>query len=146
MIPIGDGNIFVEPIYLQAETSRLPELVRVVVANGNQIAMEPTLELSLKVLFGEVRPTLPGETPTATPSTTPVATSTPDPAATPGAAATPTPVGTPADVGNVADLARQANAAFERGQAALRDNDFATYGREMAEVERLLPLIVDLSQ
>ncbi len=146
MIPIGDGNIFVEPIYLQAETSRLPELVRVVVANGNQIAMEPTLELSLKVLFGEVRPTLPGETPTATPSTTPVATSTPDPAATPGAAATPTPVGTPADVGNVADLARQADAAFERGQAALRDNDFATYGREMDEVERLLNLIVDLSQ
>ncbi len=42
MIPIGNGNLFVEPIYLQAETSQLPELKRVVVVNGNRIAMEPT--------------------------------------------------------------------------------------------------------
>ncbi len=42
MIPIAESFLFVEPIYLQAENSRLPELKRVVVANGNDIAMEPT--------------------------------------------------------------------------------------------------------
>ncbi|MEX2031451.1 MAG: UPF0182 family protein, partial [Dehalococcoidia bacterium] len=44
MIPVGSSFLYVEPIYLQANNSRLPELVRVVVANGNQIAMEPTLD------------------------------------------------------------------------------------------------------
>ena len=40
MIPIEDSFLFVEPIYLQAEKSPLPELKRVIVANGNAIAME----------------------------------------------------------------------------------------------------------
>jgi uncharacterized membrane protein (UPF0182 family) len=46
MIPIDDSFLFVEPIYLQAENSPLPELKRVVVANGNIIAMEETFERS----------------------------------------------------------------------------------------------------
>tara|TARA_Y100000588_G_scaffold393974_1_gene512167 strand:+ start:1220 stop:4033 length:2814 start_codon:yes stop_codon:yes gene_type:complete len=60
MIPIGQSFLFVEPIYLQAENSRLPELVRVIVANGNSIAMEPTFERALEVVFGKARSTLPG--------------------------------------------------------------------------------------
>src|SRR5918992_569361 len=73
MIPIGRGNIFVEPIYLQAATSQLPELKRVVIVNGNRIAMEPTLERSLGVIFGQAGSTLPGAPgqppPTPTPPT-----------------------------------------------------------------------------
>src|SRR3990172_13035784 len=63
MIPIGNGNLFVEPIYLRATTSQLPELKRVVVANGNRIAMEPTLSRALDVVFGQALPTQPGTTP-----------------------------------------------------------------------------------
>ena len=37
MIPIGESFLFIEPIYLQADTSRIPELKRVMVANGNNI-------------------------------------------------------------------------------------------------------------
>ena len=59
MIPIGKGNLFVEPIYLQATTGSLPELKRIVVVNGNNIAMEPTLARSLEVVLGLAAPTSP---------------------------------------------------------------------------------------
>ncbi len=145
MIPIGNGNIFVEPIYLQAESSRLPELKRVIVVNGNQIAMEPTLERALAVLFGAAAPTPPTLDPDATP-----ATGSPTPAVSPTAAATaqatpvvtPTPGGTPATVGG---LAREADAAYERAQQALQRGDFATYGVEIARVEALIQQIVELT-
>jgi uncharacterized membrane protein (UPF0182 family) len=60
MIPIGQSFLFVEPIYLQADTSRLPELVRVVVANGNSIAMERTFDRALDVVLGRASSSLPG--------------------------------------------------------------------------------------
>jgi uncharacterized membrane protein (UPF0182 family) len=149
MVPIGSGNLFIEPIYLQAETSQLPELKRVVVVNGNQIAMEETLTRSLEVAFGLAAASgIEGAegTPVASPtvSGTPPAPVTPTPlVATPTpAVVTPTPSGLPSDVG---ELARQADAAYERAQAALRDGDFATYGVEIARVEELIQRIVELT-
>jgi len=56
MIPIGSSFLYVQPIYLQSEGSRLPELKRVVIANGNSIAMESTVELALDVLAGRREP------------------------------------------------------------------------------------------
>ena len=149
MIPIGAGNLFVEPVYLQAESSQLPELKRVIVVNGNRIAMEPTLEASLAVIFRGVTPSAPttdtsgvtGGSPTPAPPRTP----------TPGPAAptlTPTPAGptpTPFPAGSVGELARQADAAYQRAQEALRNGDFATYGNEIATVERLIQQIVQQS-
>ncbi|HZK18596.1 MAG TPA: UPF0182 family protein, partial [Clostridia bacterium] len=52
IIPIKDSLLYVEPLFLQAEQSRLPELRRVIVAHGDKIVMEPTLEASLQKLFG----------------------------------------------------------------------------------------------
>jgi uncharacterized membrane protein (UPF0182 family) len=141
MIPIGNGNLYVEPIYLQAQSSQLPELKRIVVVNGNRIAMEPTLERSLAVIFGNAAPTTPatGET-TGTP---PAGSGTPSPSAgtpTPAAAtATPAIAVTP---GNIADLARQAEDAFQRAQVALRNGDLATYQQEVNRAEELIRQIV----
>ena len=50
-IPIGRSNLYVEPIYLQAERSRLPEMKRVVVATGNRVAMGLTVEDALSQLY-----------------------------------------------------------------------------------------------
>ncbi|HEX2035861.1 MAG TPA: UPF0182 family protein [Chloroflexota bacterium] len=50
-IPIGRSNLYVEPIYLQAERSRLPEMKRVVVATGNRVAMGQTVEEALALLY-----------------------------------------------------------------------------------------------
>jgi uncharacterized membrane protein (UPF0182 family) len=138
MIPIGKGNLWVEPIYLQAETSQLPELKRVVVANGNRIAMEPTLERSLAVIFGAAAPTTPttSETPGVT---TPPAAGTPN--ATPSAGGTPVPTPTPrpaATPGSIGDLARQASDAFDRAQTALRNGDLATYQQEVNRAQDLI--------
>jgi uncharacterized membrane protein (UPF0182 family) len=139
MIPIGNGNLFVEPIYLQAQSSRLPELKRVVVVNGNDIAMEPTLQRALDVVFGRAAPSQPTTDPNAPP---PTGAATPTP--TPGpAGATPTPgTGIPS---TVPDLAREADAAYQRAQTALRNGDFATYGTETQRVEQLIQEIVRLT-
>jgi uncharacterized membrane protein (UPF0182 family) len=73
MIPIGQSFLFVEPIYLQAETSGLPELVRVVVANGNAIAMERTFDQALDVVLSLAESSLPdgGTRSSTTPKVTP---------------------------------------------------------------------------
>jgi uncharacterized membrane protein (UPF0182 family) len=52
VIPLEDAILYVEPIYLQAEASQLPELRRVIVAYGNQIAMEPTLAEAMARVMG----------------------------------------------------------------------------------------------
>ena len=52
VIPIGGSNLYVEPIYLQAQNGPIPELKRVVVSTGNRVVMEPTLEEALNRLFG----------------------------------------------------------------------------------------------
>jgi uncharacterized membrane protein (UPF0182 family) len=55
VIPLGESILYVEPLYLQAEASQLPELRRVIVAYGNSIAMEATLSEALaQVLAGDV--------------------------------------------------------------------------------------------
>ncbi|MGH7831398.1 MAG: UPF0182 family protein, partial [Candidatus Binatia bacterium] len=50
-IPIEKSLLYVQPLYLAAEKGSLPELKRVIVAFGNQIAMEETLEQSLQRIF-----------------------------------------------------------------------------------------------
>jgi uncharacterized membrane protein (UPF0182 family) len=132
MVPIGNGNLYVEPIYLRAETSQLPELKRVVLVNGNRIAMEPTLDRALDVVFGRAAPTAPTtDTTGAGPPAAAPTPGTPSPAQTP----TPRPETTP---GTVTDLARQAEAAFERAQAALRNGDLATYQQEINRAQELV--------
>jgi len=52
-IPIDDTILYVEPLFLESqETGSLPELKRVIVAQGDQLTMQPTLEEALAVRFG----------------------------------------------------------------------------------------------
>ena len=148
MIPIGNGNIFVEPIYLQAQTSQLPELKRVIVVNGNRIAMEPTLEQSIAVVFGERAASLPTADPNATPQQPSPVPGSPTPAPTVDAAApTPTATATALPLSeDVAELAQQAEDAFERAQTALQAGDFATYGEEVELARTLIAQLVALTE
>ncbi len=52
VIPIEESLIYVRPLYLKAETGKIPELKRVIVAYGNKIEMEETLETALSRIFG----------------------------------------------------------------------------------------------
>jgi hypothetical protein len=114
-IPLDQSLIYVQPLYLAAsEQGALPELRRVIVAHGNQIAMEPTLEQSLARIFGaRVAPAAADAAPTA-----------------PGAPP-------PAPVGDRA-LAQRALEIYHRSQEALRRGDWASYGAEQKRLEETL--------
>src|SRR5205809_411455 len=114
-IPIEQSLIYVQPLYLAAEQGALPELRRVIVAYGNQIAMEPTLEQSLSRIFaGRVA---------ATP-------------AAPTTAAGPGPAPSPGGVERAAT--QRALEAWTRSQDALRRGDWAAYGAEQKRLEEAL--------
>ena len=84
VIPIGRSVLFVEPVYLQAEHSPMPELRVVVLATHEKLAYGSTFSEAMTNLFGEAaqasptQPTQPGG-----PSTPPSDTGKPAPAATP---------------------------------------------------------------
>ena len=51
VIPIEESIIYVEPLYLRAETGEIPELKRVIVSNGSDVVIGNTLEDALGKLF-----------------------------------------------------------------------------------------------
>ncbi|MBI4300408.1 MAG: UPF0182 family protein [Chloroflexi bacterium] len=128
MIPIEDSFLFVEPIYLQAATGRIPELKRIVVANGDRLAMEETLAKSLAVVFKLAAPS-------------PPVTASPVPSgATPTAPAT-----SPSQETNVAALVQSAQDHFNRAQDALKAGDWAGYGQELAALKDVLARLGQLT-
>jgi uncharacterized membrane protein (UPF0182 family) len=121
-IPIDESVIYVLPLYLAAEQGgALPELRRVVVAYGNQIAMEPSLELSLQRIFGGRLSS--GE---ATPR--------------PATVGAPT-AGTTEGV-LIASIQRAWD-AWQKAQEALKRGDWATYGQEQKRLEETLRQLKD---
>ena len=61
VVPIDQSFLYVEPVFLLAEGTNIPQLKRVIVSDGNHLAMESTLAEALQVVFGE-RPSAPQET------------------------------------------------------------------------------------
>src|SRR5690606_16315513 len=63
-VPIGDTILYVEPIYLRAETAAYPELRLVVVMIGERMAFAPRFDEALAQLVGPgalaAEPTAPG--------------------------------------------------------------------------------------
>jgi uncharacterized membrane protein (UPF0182 family) len=112
VIPIDDTLLYVEPLYLQAEAGRFPELKRVLVAYGNSVAMAEDLPTALAQAVGLAAP--PVSPPTVPPTASP----------------------------DVAALARSARAHYLAAQECLRRNDWACYGRELealgADLEALV--------
>ena len=53
VIPIEDSLLYVEPVYLEATNSSIPEVKRVIVVFNDDIAYEPTLAGALNSMFGE---------------------------------------------------------------------------------------------
>ena len=113
-IPIDQSLIYVQPLYLAAsEQGALPELRRVIVAYGNQIAMEPTLEQSLGRIFTGLSPSSAVAQP-ARPATAAV------------------------ETGAVLSLGQRAWEIWGRAQEALRRGDWTQYGAEQKRLEEVL--------
>ena len=61
VIPINQSFLYVEPVFLLAAETNIPQLKRVIVSNGEHVAMEATLAKALQVVLGE-QPSAPQET------------------------------------------------------------------------------------
>ncbi len=113
VIPLETSLLYVEPVYLEASNSAIPEVKRVIVAYNDTIAYEATLGEALNSLFGE------------------------------GAASGYSNSGNAGkkeggEKNSKGELIEKANKAYEDGQKALKDGDWATYGNKMSELESYL--------
>jgi len=126
MIPIDDSFLYVEPVFLQSRSGGVPELKRVIVATGDKIAMEQTLDMSLKAVF-EGQITEP--TPTPTPSTEPSPTPSPPPSG---------------DIEELVDIIQEHLVKMQEYAGA---GNWSDYGAEMEALEddilRLKELVVE---
>jgi uncharacterized membrane protein (UPF0182 family) len=108
-IPIDDTFLYVEPLYLQStQEGSLPQLQRVIVAHGDKLTMQPTLDEALDVILGEQE------------ERAPVATNVTQP--------------TPEQSRILNDV----RSLFEEAQAALRNGNFTAYAATMDELGQAL--------
>ncbi len=138
VLPMNSSFLYVEPIYLQANTSELPELTRIIVASGERLVMRETLEEALVALI-EGAPIV--DSIVAEP---PVTETGEEGEETGETAVDPTPIPSTSDA-TVEELIASANAHFEAAEAAQRNGDWATYGREIEALERDLALLLELT-
>ncbi|MBN1533478.1 MAG: UPF0182 family protein [Spirochaetes bacterium] len=110
-IPIEESILYIEPLYLKAASSEMPELRRVIVAFGDRIVMEKDLSSSLERLFGKggiaQQATAPGMTQEM----------------------------------RLRDLASKAYNSYQRAEQSVRQGDWAKFGEEMKQLRDLLRIM-----
>ena len=117
VVPINDSLLYVEPVYLEAENSSIPEVKRVIVAYGDKIAYRATLGEALEELFGSTHSTqievTPGESSdeTVTPDSGPH---------------------------SLDELIQLASDAFDNAQNAQKNGDWAAYGEYLNQLQAYL--------
>ncbi len=109
VIPIEKSLLYVQPLFLAADKSALPELKRVIVAFNDEVVMEENLELALQRLFGEKKPLIPAVTPVTVSGDT-----------FPGS------------------LAREAMKIYEKATTLQRQGEWGAYGDELRKLEQIL--------
>jgi uncharacterized membrane protein (UPF0182 family) len=112
VVPIGNSFLYFEPIYLRAnQTTSLPELKRVILADQSQVVYADSLQHAIDLLVG----TSAGQPINKPPSTL-----------------------TEAQIAQIADLVTQANTHYALAYSALKSGDLTTYASEMVQVGKLL--------
>jgi uncharacterized membrane protein (UPF0182 family) len=128
VIPMDQSLLYVEPLYLQAESGEIPELKRVVLSSGERVVMAETLAEALAKLFGVEETDIAAakeEKPAAGPVVTDEVSS--------------------ELAQQVYDLALQADEHYIAAQEALRAGDWATYGAELDAMEQILRQLVEIT-
>jgi uncharacterized membrane protein (UPF0182 family) len=137
VIPIGESLLYVEPLYIQAATGKIPELKRVIVATSERVIMAENLGLALAEHFGqdilaeaklaELALTGNGELPAE------VSTETEGASAVDLLGST------------LQELILEANSSYGRAQDALLEGNWAAYGDELDALKRVLERMVEVS-
>ncbi len=119
-IPVDDTLLYVEPIYIEAESSAFPELRMVVVMQGQNMSYAPTFEEALKGLYSEdVEPEEMVEEASA---------------------------GTGEEMATVQELVEQANRAFESYLNLQQQMEFEEASRKMRELRNTLQKLSQQAQ
>ena len=136
VIPVGDSLLYVEPLYLQAATGKIPELQRVIVATADQVVMAESLGLALAELFGADVIAEAGLEEL-------LATGTVLPAELGGDV---TAVGADGLAGvTVEDLVLLASEQYVQAQESFREGDWANYGLQMNALQATLNQLVEVT-
>ncbi len=118
VIPIDDGLLYVEPVYLESATdTSLPEVKRVIVAYRDRIAYGSSLAESLDMLFHLSDEYVEEKTP--------------------GSEGGESSTGETGSL-TVSDLARLAQEAFDNSQTALQNGDWKSYGEYQEQLRQYL--------
>jgi hypothetical protein len=112
VIPVGNGLLYVQPVFLQAERSPMPELRLVVLATQERIAYGPNFASALTSMFGETQ-TAKKEEKKETPTT-------------------------PTASVNVQELINRAAQQFEDYQRLTSQGKLAEAGKKLEELKRTL--------
>jgi uncharacterized membrane protein (UPF0182 family) len=126
VIPLANSVLYVEPLFLQAQQSQLPELRRVIATYGTTIVMEPTLEDAMLALIRRSSGAAVAREVAAGIGLGP-ATGPDESAADAGEEPTP-----------AASLATRAKTVYDSAVAAQRAGDWAAYGEALEELGRIL--------
>lgn len=141
VIPINDGILYVQPIFLQSEQNKLPSLKRVIVFHNGKLEWADTLSQSLAALFGaddEIDLVEPPEQEEVE-SDDLIAEIEGDDLleGTPGDEGAPGPGEATAPQG-LDQLIDRANELFQEAEEKQRQGDWAGYGEAIAELESVL--------
>lgn len=126
VIPIDDSLLYVEPVYLESSNdTSLPEVKRVIVAYGDQIAYAPTLAEALDSLFNMGDAYVDQNTSSGSGS---------------GEGTGSSGGGGTAELGSMSlsKLAEKANEAYNNAVAAQKQGDWAGYGDYLDELQMYL--------
>lgn len=123
VIPIENSLLYVRPLYVTSDATRLPEMRRVVVVHNGQAEMRPTLREALVELFGDAPATLEEG----------LGGGTSPPAPSDGGTSTGSP-----ETDAVSVLLSRAEAAFSAAEAALKAGDLAGYQTKIKEAQDLI--------
>jgi uncharacterized membrane protein (UPF0182 family) len=124
VIPIGKSLLFVEPIYLKAESSPMPELRLVVLATQDRLGFGPTFDDAMTSIFGDLaRPPDKPAPPTEKP-----AEGSPKPTASPS----------PQQAGNIQQLIEKAVQEFDEYQRLTSQGKLGEAGQKLEQHKRTL--------
>lgn len=118
VVPIEDSLLYIEPVYLEATNSSIPEVKRVIVVYGDNIAYEATLAEALNSMFGE------GSAYEREDSGN-----------------TDTTAGGNGDELSQTEIIKRAQDAFDNAQNAQKNGDWAKYGEYLNELDKYLNML-----
>lgn len=116
VIPIEDSLIYVEPVYLESKDDSIPEVKRVIVVYGDQIAYEATLAEALNSMFGEGSANEKAESSDESGKK-------------------------PDDQLSTSEIIEKVQDAFSKAQDAQKSGDWAKYGQYLDEMEKYLNML-----